>query len=227
MKSLSRFILFILFTSVFTLSLSAFGQEDEIVFELKREEETKSKQAKRKKTLPEKFKRKSFSYSKDFVVFNERPKSNLKKGTVLRVNIPYPLIASFTEAFPVYGIIVSPFQGILSGEVKGVKNTNKAMLSFNETIIDGKVQSIQSFPVFLSGNLKESLFKDIALSFFESLPSALALALRAQMPQPQIHFINTDLKNKIGKLSVMETEKRKLLHYLELKNIRLLRIIIK
>ena len=138
-----------------------------------------------------------------------------------------PLIASFNEPFPVYGISVSPFHGIVSGTIKGVKNTNKALISFDEIIIGGQVQSIQSFPVFLEGDLKESLFKDIALNFFESLPSVLALALRTQIPGAGIHFINSDLQNKVGKLSTLETERKKQLQYLEIKDISLLKIIVK
>ena len=60
-----------------------------------------------------------------------------------------------------------------------------------------KNQAIESFPVFLEGDLKESLLKDITLNFFESLPSVLTLALQAKIPPAQIHFINSDLKNKI------------------------------
>ena len=93
--------------------------------------------------------------------------------------------------------------------------------------MDGKTQSIESFPVFLEGDLKESLFKDIALNFFESLPSILSFALQAKIPPAQIHFINSDLKNKMGRLSVIETEKKRLLQYLELKNLKLFQIIIK
>ena len=207
------FILFLI--SVF--SLPVFSMEDEVVFELKRGEKKKQTQTKRKKTIPEKFKRKSFSYNKEYLVFNEKPKSSLKKGTVLKVNIPYRLIASFNEDFPIYGIVINPFQGIVLGKIKGVKNTNKAIISFNEIIMDGKTQSIESFPIFLEGDLKESLLKDIALNFFESLPSVLALALQSKIHPAQIHFINSDLKNKIGNLSSLETQKRRLLQYLEIK----------
>ena len=199
------------------------AQED-VVFELKRE---RKQQTKRKKAVPQKFNRRSFSYSKDFVIFNEPPKSDLKPGTILKIHIPYPLIASFSEEFPIYGIAVSPFQGVVSGKIRGVKDTNRASLSFDEIIISGKVQSVQSFPVFLEGDLKEALFKDLALGLFESLPSVLALALRERLPQPQIQFINTDLKNKMGKLSVLEKEKRERLKYLEIKNPGLIQIIIK
>ena len=202
--------------------------EDEIVFELKREEgKKKAKQIRKKKVTQEKFKRKSFSFSKDFVVFNSKPKSSLKPGTFLKVNIPYPLIASFSEDFPVYGVAVHPFFAVLSGTIKGVKNTNKAILSFDEIIMEGENQAIKSFPVFLSGDLKESLLKDIALNFFESLPSVLALALGSKLPQSQIHFINTDLKNKVGGLSVLETERKKRFQYLEIKNTKLLKVVIK
>ena len=217
--------IFIILISVF--SSSAFSMEDEVVFELKRFSKKKQTQTSRKKTIPEKFKRTSFSYNKEFLVFNKKPKSSLKKGTVLKVNIPYSLIASFSEEFPVYGIVLNPFQGILSGKIKGVKNTNKALVSFDEIIIEGKAQAIESFPVFLEGDLKESILKDITLNFFESLPSILSAALQAKIPPAQIHFINSDLKNKMGRLSVIETQKKRLLQYLEIKNIKLFQIIIK
>ena len=90
-----------------------------------------------------------------------------------------------------------------------------------------KPKALNSFPVFLNGNLKESLLKDIALNFFESLPSVLALALKTQIPQAGIHFINTDLQNKMGKLSSLEIEKRKRQEYLELNDIKLLKVVIK
>ena len=218
------FFFFLLSFSLPVLSV----EEDEIVFELKREEGKQEKQTKKQKTpIPEKFKRKSFSFSKDFVVFNSKPKSSLQKGTFLRANIPYPLIASFREDFPVYGIAVNPFFAVLAGNIKGIKNTNKAALSFNEVIIEGESQVIESFPVFLEGDLKESLFKDIALNFFESLPSLLALSLGPKLPQSQIHFINTDLKNKVGGLSSLETEKKKRIQYLEIKNPKLFKVVIK
>ena len=216
---------FIILISVF--SSPAFSMEDEVVFELKRFSKKKQIQTKRKKTIPTRFKRKSFSYNKEYLVFNEKPKSSLKKRTVLKVNIPYSLIASFSEEFPVYGIVINPFQGILSGKIKGVKNTNKAIISFNEITMDGKTQAIESFPIFLEGDLKESLLKDIALNFFESLPSILSVALQSKIPPAQIHFINSDLKNKMGRLSVIETQKRRLLQYLEIKNLKLFQIIIK
>ena len=209
------------------LSFPSFSVEEEVVFELKREIKKSKKQTQRKKTLPLKFKRKSFSFSEGFLIFNEKPASDIKKGTFLRVNIPYSIIASFNEKFPVYGIVTHPLKGVISGTVKGIKNTNKALISFDEIILNGEKTSIEIFPVFLNGNLKEALFKGIALNFFESLPSILALALRTQIPQTGIHFINTDLKNKIGKLSVLEAEKKQSLQYLEFKNIKLLKIIIK
>ena len=219
--------IFIYFILLFLLSVSTFAIEEETVFELKREKVKKPLKAKKKKTIPLKFKRQSFSYSDDFMVFNEIPKSHIKKGTVLRVNIPYPIIASFSEEFPIYGIITSPFRGILSGKIKGVSNTNKSLVSFNEIIIGGELQKIKSFPVFINGDLKESFFKDIALNFFESLPSVLALALRSHIPQNQIHFINTDLRGKVSNLSSVATEKRKLTQYLEIKSIELFNVIIK
>ena len=214
-----------LFLSIFFFP--AFGIEEEIVFELKREKTKKQNQTKKKKTLPLKFKRRSFSFSKDFLIFNEKPASHIKKGTALRVNIPYPIIASFTEEFPLYAIVTYPFKAVLSGKIKGVKNTNKASVIFDEIIVNGEKTAIESFPIFLNGDLKESLLKDIALNFFDSLPSVLGLALRTQIPQTDIQFINTDLQNKMGKLSIVETEKRKRLQYLELRNIKLLKVVIK
>ena len=201
--------------------------EEEIVFELKREIKKSKGQTERKKATLKKFKRQSFSYNKDFLIFNEKPADNLKKGSVLRVHIPYPVIASFTEDFPVYAILAKPVKGVVSGRIKAIKNTNKALIAFDEIIFNGEKTAIESFPVFVNGDLRESLFKDIALNFFESLPSMLALALRTQISQTGIHFINTDLKNKVGKLSSIETEKRKRLQYLEFKNIKLLKLVIK
>ena len=220
-------LLCFLFLPFFFFPYSAFSMEEEVVFELKREIKKSKKQTERKKILPLKFKRKSFSFSKDFLIFNEKPESYIKKGTVLRVNIPYSVIASFTEEFPIYGIVTYPFKAVLSGKIKAVKDTNKALISFDEVILNNEAQSIKSFPIFLNGNLRESLLKDIALNFFESLPSVLALALKTQIPQTGIHFINTDLQNKMGKLSVIETEKRKRLQYLEFKHIKLLKVVIK
>ena len=206
---------------------SVFGMEEEVLFELKREIKKSTNQTKRKKTTPLKFKRQSFSYSKDFLIYNKKPSSNLEKGTALRVNIPYPVIASFTEEFPVFGIVTYPFRGVLSGKIKALKNTNKASINFDEMIVNAEKTAIESFPVFINGDLRESLFKDIAINFFESLPSILGLALRSQVPESGIHFINTDLQNKTGKLSILETEKRKPLQYLELSSIKLLRVVIK
>ena len=212
---------------IFFFPYSAFSIEEEVVFELKREKIKKQNQTKKKKTLTLKFKRQSFSFSKDFLIFNEKPASHIKKGTALRVNIPYPVIASFTEEFPLYAIVTYPFKAVLSGKIKGVKNTNKASVIFDEVIVNGEKTAIESFPIFLNGDLKESLLKDIALNFFDSLPSVLGLALRTQIPQTGIQFINTDLQNKMGKLSIIETEKRKRLQYLELRNIKLLKVVIK
>ena len=201
--------------------------EEEVLFELKREIKKSINETKRKKTTPLKFKRQSFSYSKEFLIYNKKPSSSLEKGRVLRVNILYPVIASFTEEFPVFGIVTYPFKGVLSGKIKALKNTNKASVVFDEMIVNGEKTAIESFPVFINGDLRESLFKDIAINFFESLPSILGLALRSQIPEAGIHFINTDLQKKIGKLSILETEKRKSLQYLELSSIKLLRIVIK
>ena len=203
-----------------------FSLENEVVFKLKKKER-KQTETKKKDPTPLRFRRESFSYSKDFVIYNEKPKSSLKPGTVLKVNIPYPVIASFNEEFPLYGVIVSPFSGVLSGKIKGVKSSNKALISFDEVIFNKEPKAIKSFPVFLEGDLKEALLKDIFLNFFESLPSVLAFTLRTQIPSSGIHFINSDLQNKIGKLSFIEQEKRKRLQYLEFKNIKLFKVVIK
>ena len=90
-----------------------------------------------------------------------------------------------------------------------------------------KIQKIKSIPVFLDGDLKEAFLKDLFLNFFESLPSVLALALRPAIPQAQIHFINSDLKKKVGNLSTLETEKKRRLQYLEINNIKIFKLIIK
>ena len=205
--------------------LPVLSLEDEVVFKLLTRK--KKEPAKRKDPTLLKFRRQSFSYSKEFVIYNEAPKSNLKPGTALRVNISYPVIASFNEEFPVYGVVISPFPGIVSGKIKGVQNTNKAQVFFDEIILSGKVRKIESFPVFFTGDLKEALLKDVFLNFFESLPSVLSLALRAQIPQSGIKFINTDLQNKMGKLSSLEMEKRKRLEYLELKDIEIFKVVIR
>ena len=217
----------VVFLFAFLFPCFSFSREEESLFELKREIKTEKKQTKKKKRIPLKFQRKSFSYNKDFLIFNEKPASNIKKGTALKVNIPYPVIAGFTEEFPIYAVSVFPLRAVLSGKIKAIKNTNKALINFDEIILNAKTQKIEVFPVFIEGDLKESLFKDIALNFFESLPSVLALALRSQIPQTGIQFINTDLKNKMEKLSGLEGDKSQRLKYLELKNIKLLKIIIK
>ncbi|MDE0151965.1 MAG: hypothetical protein OXK80_05680 [Bdellovibrionales bacterium] len=224
--NLSLYTIFILLFTVF-FTFDSFSMEDEMVFELKREAKKKTPIKKKKKTTPLKFQRKSFSYDKDFLVFNEKENSSLKKGSILKVNIPYSVISSFNEDFPVYGIIIYPFKGIIAGKIKGVKNTNKALVTFNEVIMNNNLQKIKSFPVFLTGDLKESLFKDITLNFFESLPSILSLTLQDQVSSPQIHFVNTDLQNKVNNLSALETEKKKLAQYIELKDIKILNIVIK
>ena len=201
--------------------------EEETVFELRRVIKKSTPKKKKKKTIPPRFKRQSFSYNKEFLIFNEHPISSLKKGLVLRVNIPYPVIASFNEEFPVYGVIVFPFSGVISGKIKGIQNTNKALLSFDEVIVKEKLEKIQSFPAFLNGSLKESLFKDIALNFFENLPSVLSLTLQSRLPPTQIHFVNKDLETKISNLSNIGTEKRGQMQYLEFKDINLFQVVIK
>lgn len=219
------FFIFVFICSVFPLSVLSL--EDEVVFKLITRKKTPQTETKRKDLTPLKFRRQSFSYSKDFVIYNEPPKSNLRPGTALRVNIPYPVIASFNEEFPVYGVVISPFSGIVSGKVKGAKNTNKVQVLFDEIIVNRETRKIESFPVFIEGDLKEAFLKDIFLNFFESLPSVLSMALKAQIPQAGIHFINTDLQNKMGKLSFLETEKRKRLEYLELKDMELFKVVIR
>ena len=201
--------------------------EEEVVFELKREIKKSKSQTGRKKTIPKEFRRQSFSYSKDFLIYNKKPSSSLEKGRALRVNIPYPVIASFTEEFPVFGIVTYPFKGVLSGKIKALKNTNKASIIFDEIIINGEKRAFESFPIFINGDLRESFFKDIAINFFESLPTLFGLALRSEAPGAGIHFINTDLQSKVGKLSSIEEEKRKRLQYLEFPNIKLLKVVIK
>ncbi|MCY4512240.1 MAG: hypothetical protein OXB86_00965, partial [Bdellovibrionales bacterium] len=181
----------------------------------------------RRKPFPPRFKRHSFTFNKEFVVYNEKPKSHLKPGTVLRVNIPYPVIASFNEEFPVYGIVISPFSGIVSGKIKAIKNTDRALVFFDEIVFNGEIRAIQSFPFYLEGDLKEAFLKDLFLNFFESLPSVLTLALESKIPQSQVHFINTDLQNKMGNLSSLKQEEKRRLRYLEIRDIQLLRVAIK
>ena len=222
-----KFLFSICFIFSFLFSFPALSLENEVVFKLLTRKKKPQPETKRKDPTPLKFRRQSFSYSKDFVIYNEPPKSNLRPGTALTVNIPYPVIASFNEEFPVYGVVISPFPGIVSGKVKGVKSTNTAQVLFDEIIIGGKARKIESFPVFIEGDLKEALLKDIFLNFFESLPSVLSLALKSQIPQSGIQFINTDLQNKMGKFSFLETEKRKRLEYLELKDIELFKVVIR
>ena len=215
-----------LFLLIWFFPFATFSLDDEVMFKLKKRER-KQTETKKKDPTPLKFRRESFSYSKDFVIYNEKSKSGLKPGTALKVNIPYPVIASFNEEFPLYGVIVSPFPGVLSGKIKGVKNTNKAQVFFDEIIMNNEARAIKSFPVFLDGDLKEALLKEIFLNFFESLPSVLGLALRTQIPTAGIHFINSDLQNKVGKLSFIEQEKRRRLQYLELNNIKLFKVVIR
>ena len=217
-------LFFVLFLPVFCFPCFAFSED--VFFELKREIKKSKKQTNRKKTL-QKFKRKSFSFQKDFLIFNEKPKFDIKKGTALRVNISYPVIAGFTEEFPLYGIVFHPLKAVISGKIKAVKNTNQALIQFDEIIVNDEKTAIETFPVFVRGDLRESLFKDMALNFFESLPSILALALRTKIPETGIHFINTDLQNKMKNLSILEVEKKQSLGYLEFKNIKLLKVIIK
>ena len=73
------------------------------------------------------------------------------------MNIPYSVIAGFNEEFPVYGVVTSPFKGVVSGKIKGVKNTKKALINFDEIIINGDRTAIESFPVFYKWGLKKSL----------------------------------------------------------------------
>ena len=101
------------------------------------------------------------------------------------------------------------------------------MVAFDEIVFDGEVKAIQSFPVFLEGDLKEAFLKDIFLNFFESLPSALTLALGPKIPQSQVHFINTDLKNKMDKLSSLKQEEKRRLRYLEIRDIKIFRVAVK
>ena len=92
-------LLLFFFMIFFLFSFPVLSEEDEVVFELKREEKKpKQKQIKRKKPLPPRFKRHSFTYNKDFVVYNKKPKSHLKPGTTLRINIPYPVIACYVKS---------------------------------------------------------------------------------------------------------------------------------
>ena len=125
-----KFFTYLLCFLFLLLSFPSFSVEEEVVFELKREIKKSKKQTQRKKTLPLKFKRKSFSFSEDFLIFNEKPASDIKKGTFLRVNIPYSIIASFNEKFPVYGIVTHPLKGVISGTVKGIKKYKQSSFVF-------------------------------------------------------------------------------------------------
>ena len=198
-----------LFLPVFFFSHFAFSIEEEVVFELKREKTKKQNQTKKKKTLPLKFNRQSFSFSEDFLIFNEKPASHIKKGTALRVNIPYPVIASFTEEFPLYAIVIYPFKAVLSGKIKGVKNTNKASVIFDEVIVNGEKTAIESLPVFLNGDLKESLLKDIALNFFDSLPSVFRFGFKDTDSQNRYSVYQYGLTKQNGKALYYRDRKKK------------------
>ena len=163
-------LLCFIFLSLSFSSFSAFSLEEETVFELKRESKKSKQQTGRKKSVPLKFKRHFFSYNKDFLIFNEKPTFSLQKGSALKVNIPYPVIASFTEEFPLYGVMTYPFGAVLSGKIKAIKNTNKALINFDEMIVNDESSTIETFPVFVDGDLRESLFKEIALSFLKVFP---------------------------------------------------------
>ena len=218
---------FLLSLLVFSFSSFCLGLQDDLVFQIKRKVKSVKKQEKRKKQVPLKFQRHSFSYSEDFVIFNEKAKSQLKSGTVLKIHIPQNIIAGFNEEFQVYGIALSPVKAVLSGNIKAIKNTNKALISFDEIILNDERKTIEAFPVFLTGDLKESLFKDIALNFVSALPSAVAL--KTQIPQTGLHFINTDLKRKMTEFSNKKGEKQdsKKLEYLEIKNTKFLKVVVK
>ena len=109
----------LLFLPIFFFSYFALSMEDEVVFNLKRKKQKEEIQEKKKKPVPLKFRRQSFSYSEDFVVFNEKPKSDLKKGTFLRVNIPYSVIASFNEKVSgLWNCYSSSLRGLFQEQLK-------------------------------------------------------------------------------------------------------------
>ena len=224
---------FFLFFISYAVSFSAFGLTEEPVFKItKKFKETKKEKpkAKAKKNIPLEFQRQSFSYSEDFVIYNEKAKSHLKSGTILKIYIPQIVIAGFNEEFKVYSFVISPIKAILSGKARAIKNTNKALIIFNEITYKGETKSIETFPVFLNGELKKSLFKDILLNFSDSLSSVLGLALKNQIPQKTgIHFISSDFKHEMSKLSTIQEKKleNKKLEYLEIKNINFLKVIVK
>ena len=229
------FFRFLLALAFFSISFSCLGLKEEPLFQLKREIRASKKKTKKQtkggkqNSVPLKFQRHSFSYSEDFVVFNEKPKSHLKAGAVLKVHIPDNVIAVFDEEFQVYGVVVSPFRAVVLGKVRAIKSANKALIIFDEIILNGEKKAIGTFPLLLNGDLKESLFKDIVLNFSDSLPSILALALKTQVPQTGLHFITTDFKDKIAEFSNKEREKKKnqRLEYLKIKNTELLKLVVK
>ena len=216
--------LFCLFFLSFTFS--SFSMEEEIVFELKREIKKPTKQIKSKKTLPLKFKRKSFSFHKDFLIFNEKSVSHIKKGTVLQVHIFYETIASFEEENPIFGFIFKPFKAVVFGKIKAIKNTNKALILFNELIMDKEIKSIKTSPVFITGDLKESFLKDFFNKFFDILSTATNSYLGIfGNDSYKFHLLNTALQNQNKTFSEREKDKR--IKYLEFKKIKPFKIIIK
>ena len=226
MKFFSYFLLIFIFFSL----PYAFSLGEEKVFKLTKKFKETKKKAKRKKEIPLEFRRQSFSYSENFVIYNEKAKSQLKSETVLKVYIPQIVIAGFNEEFKIYGVMLKPFKAILSGKIRAIKDTNKALIVFNEITHKGETKVIETFPLFLNGNLKKSFLKDIVLNFSDSLSFVLGLALKNQMPQTAgIHFISSDLKNDISSFSIKQEQKQQnqKLEYLEVKNIKILKVIVK
>ena len=229
-----KFLLYLLLLFIsYPLSFSAGALAEDSVFKIARKLKAPKKDKSKtetKKALPLEFRRQSFSYSEDFIIYKGKAKSHLKAGTFLKVYMPQITIASFNEEFKVYGFVISPVKAVLSGKIKAIKNTNKASIVFDEISYKSETKSIETFPLFLTGDLKKSFLKDIVLSFSDSLSSVLGFALKNQIPQTAgIHFISSDLKNEMSKLSAFEKQKQQneKLEYLEIKNIKLLRVIIK
>ena len=211
---------------LFSFSFSALALQEELIFKLKRKiKDNTKKQTKQKKEVPLEFQRHSFSYSDDFEILNKAPKANLKTGTVLMVSFPYSFPASFEEEIEVIAIVVSPFQAGLLGKAKANKSTNKVVIKFDEIVINEELKSIETFPVFLTGKMKDTFLKDITTGFFESVPRAISLFLNST-PNFLSQFIDKNLKSKKAKLSDRKHQKQKL-EYLAVKKEHLLKVIVK
>ncbi|MDE0092369.1 MAG: hypothetical protein OXN83_03675 [Oligoflexia bacterium] len=233
MKTLNRFYLCLFhysFYLAFVFSSFCFEAQslDDIIFEIKRGvKEFERKQINKPKALE--FQRKSFSYSDDFVILNKPPKSHLKSGTVLKVDFVFPFPPVNDEEIEALALVISPIKASLFGRVKAIKNSNQAVLTFNEIVFNDKVYSIETFPVFLKGKLKESFLKDIALGFFENIPVFISLGL-SSANKALSQFLNKELKNETKEIAQKKKQiqnKNQKMKALEINQIGIIKVIVK